>query len=179
MLDTIGTIAGFAAIMISLVGFGGALPLSARGRIALAAGVGVWAGLATAAANSGALTFTPEQPVPLVGFFFALPLIATAALWFGSKAFRDALLAIPTSLLVGLNSMRMLGALFFCLAAVGRLSGPFPYSAGLGDVITGIVAVRLALALARGSAGRRVWRVLYVLGISSERSTFSPLSALA
>src|SRR5207253_1873334 len=35
------------------------------------------------------------------------------------------------------------------LAATGRLSGPFPYSAGLGDIITGAVAIPLALGLAR------------------------------
>jgi hypothetical protein len=169
MLDTIGTITGSTAIMINLVGFGGALPLSTRGRMALAAGVGGWVGLATAAASSGALAFTPEQPVPLVGLFFALPPITVAALWFTSKAFREALLAIPTSLLVGLNSMRMLGALFLGLTAVGRLSGPFPYSAGIGDIITGAMAVPLALALTRGSTGLesrvRSWNIFGALDL--------------
>jgi hypothetical protein len=39
--------------------------------------------------------------------------------------------------------------LFLLLAAVGRLSGPFPYSAGLGDIITGVFAIPLALSVAR------------------------------
>jgi len=152
MLDAIGSIAGSMAIMINLVAFGGALPLAARGRIALAAGVGAWVGLASAAASAGALAFAPEQPIPVIGLFFALPLIAAAVFWAASERFRAALLQIPTSLLVGLNTMRLLGALFLVLAAVDRLSGPFPYSAGLGDMITGAIAAPLSLAIARGSA---------------------------
>src|ERR1700732_1769509 len=43
----------------------------------------------------------------------------------------------------------MLGVLFLLLAATGRLSGPFPYSAGWGDIITGAFAIPLALSVAR------------------------------
>jgi hypothetical protein len=35
--------------------------------------------------------------------------------------------------------------LFLLLAVDGRLSGPFPFSAGIGDIITGVLAVALAL----------------------------------
>jgi hypothetical protein len=61
-------------------------------------------------------------------------------------------LNIPTHVRIGLNGFRILGALFLLLAAAGRLSGPFPFSAGLGDVITGAVAIPLALSIARGGA---------------------------
>jgi hypothetical protein len=86
----------------------------------------------------------------VVGLLFAAPLLAAAALWLGSQRFRAGLMAIPTELLIGLNALRLLGVLFLALAAVGRLSGPFPYSAGLGDIITGLIAIPLALRLARG-----------------------------
>jgi hypothetical protein len=169
MLDTIGNVAGSTAIMVNLVAFGGALPLSARGRIALAAGVGAWVGLATAAASSGALAFSPQQPMPLIGVFVAAPLVGVGIFALASRKFRAALLEVPTSLLVGLNSLRVLGAMFLALAAVGRLSGPFPYSAGLGDVITGLVAAPLALALARETAGlehlTRDWNIFGVLDL--------------
>ena len=46
----------------------------------------------------------------------------------------------------------MLGVLFLALAAVGRLSGPFPYFAGIGDIVTGLFAIPLALRVARGEA---------------------------
>jgi hypothetical protein len=175
MLDTlgtvnaIGTVTGPVVIMANLTAMAGALPLSPRGKILLAAGVGAWTGLATVAAESGALAVSPGQPLPVVGIFFATPLIATASLWFASPSFRQALLGIPASVLVGLNSMRVLGALFLGLAAVGKLSGPFPYFAGIGDVITGIGAVGLAFALTGGLAGYertvRFWNIFGALDL--------------
>jgi hypothetical protein len=42
--------------------------------------------------------------------------------------------------------------LFLALQAVGRLAGPFPWAAGLGDILTGVLAIPLALRLARGDA---------------------------
>jgi hypothetical protein len=38
---------------------------------------------------------------------------------------------------------------FLLLAAESRLSGPFPLSAGWGDVIVGLTAIPLAIAIAR------------------------------
>ena len=169
MLDIIDWVVDSTAIMISFAAVSAALPLSGRGRIALAGGVGAWVGVATFAGAEGGLAFAPEQPIPLVAVFFALPLATATILWFSSQRFRNALLAIPTSLLIGVNSMRVLGALFLGLAAVGRLSGPFPYSAGLGDVITGVIAARLALALARGRRGLepsiRAWNIFGALDL--------------
>ena len=54
--------------------------------------------------------------------------------------------------MIGLNAMRVFGAFFLLLAAADRLSGPFPYFAGWGDVITGLAAIGLAMQVARGSA---------------------------
>ena len=151
MLDLIGAIAGLAAVAINLVAIASVLPLSLAQRIALAAGVGAWVGLSTGLAAAGQFSSLTGPPVPLVGVLFAAPLIAFAAAWAGSAGLRRMLLAIPMPLLIGLNSIRMLGALFLILAAVGRLSGPFPVSAGWGDVITGALALPVALIAARGS----------------------------
>jgi hypothetical protein len=63
----------------------------------------------------------------LVGVMAAAPIIAAAVCWVFIPGFRNALLAIPTSLLIGLNALRVIGVLFLMLAAVDRLSGPFPY----------------------------------------------------
>ena len=43
--------------------------------------------------------------------------------------------------------------IFLVLEAAGRLSGPFPYSAGRGDVITGALALPAIWLAARPSAG--------------------------
>ena len=50
---------------------------------------------------------------------------------------------MPLQLLVGLNIGRVFAVLFLLLAAEGRLSGPFPYSAAWGDIITGAFALPL------------------------------------
>ena len=55
------------------------------------------------------------------------------------------------------------------LAAAGRLGGPFPQSAGWGDIITGIFAIPLASAAAGGSPNRRrligAWNVFGMLDL--------------
>lgn len=152
MLDAFGHIAGMTAIVVNLVAIVAAVPMTPRQRLVAAGGAGAWIGLATAIAASGALAFSAGPPVPLIAVLFATPLVVAAALWLSSPAFRAALLAIPTELLIGLNAMRVIGVLFLALAAVGRMSGPFPYSAGLGDIITGLVAIPLARRVARGES---------------------------
>ena len=154
MLDMIGSITGMTAIAVNIVAITTVLNLSLRRRLVVAGGFGAWVGLTSGLAAAGALTFSPEQPAPLIGLLAGAPLIAAAVCWFFAPGFRQALLALPTPLLIGLNSLRVLGFLFLMLAAVGRLSGPFPYSAGLGDVITGILAIPVARAAARGDFER-------------------------
>jgi hypothetical protein len=152
MLDLIGSIAGLMAVAVDIVALAVILPLSLGQRLILGGALGAWTGLASGLGAAGLLAFAPEQPVPLVGVLAAAPLLAVGALALAYPGVRRALLGIPTSLLIGLNSLRIVGALFLMLAAAGRLSGPFPYSAGLGDIITGALAIPLALAVARGGA---------------------------
>ena len=149
MLDLIGAIAGMVAVAINLVAFTGVLPGSLARRLSLAAIGGAWVGLASGLGAAGKLAFSPQQPVPLVGVLFALPLLVAGVLAVRSSRVRSAFMAIPMPLLIALNGLRVLGVLFLLLAAAGRLSGPFPFSAGLGDIITGAFAIPLALSVAR------------------------------
>jgi hypothetical protein len=149
MLDLIGSIAGLVAIIVNTVAIATILPLGLKGRAALAATVGAWVGLASGLAGLGLLAFALNQPVPLLGVLFATPLVALAVAWQASPKLRMALLAIPTPLLIRLNGFRVLGVLFLALAAVGRLGGPFPFSAGIGDIITGALALPVAMLVAR------------------------------
>ena len=149
MLDLIGAIAGMTAVAINLVAFTGVLPGSLARRLILAAIGGAWVGLASGLGAAGKLAFSPQQPVPLVGVLFAVPLLTVGALALRYAKVRSTLLAIPMPLLISLNALRVLGVLFLLLAAAGRLSGPFPYSAGWGDIITGAFAIPLALRVAR------------------------------
>ena len=54
--------------------------------------------------------------------------------------------------MVALNIVRVFAVLFLMLAAERRLSGPFPYSAAWGDIITGVVAVPVLWLLKDGAA---------------------------
>jgi hypothetical protein len=124
---------------------------SRTAKVALAAVIGVWVGLAAAAAEAGWLLIS--KPVPVVGLFVATPLLAAALATAWPHA-REAMLSIPMPVMVALNIVRIFAVLFLALAAEGRLTGPFPYSAGWGDIITGVVAVPV-LWLLKDDAGAR------------------------
>ena len=59
---------------------------------------------------------------------------------------------MPTAVMVALNIVRVFAVMFLMLAAAGRLTGPFPYSAAWGDIITGVVAVPVLWLLKGGGA---------------------------
>jgi hypothetical protein len=68
-----------------------------------------------------------------------------------------ALLSVPLPALVGLNVGRLGGVFFLLLYADGRLSAPFAPAAGVGDMVTGALAIPLAAMLAFGFEMRRTW----------------------
>ena len=137
MLDFIGTVLITTVMVVAINAVVSSLPVSRGRRIAAASAVGVWIGLAAASATAGLFATS----FPYIGFFVVVPLLAVAALAANSPVWRAALLGLPAPLLIGLNMSRVIGGLFLLLAASGRLSGPFPISAGWGDVITGVLAV--------------------------------------
>ena len=169
MLDLIGAIVGMMAVTVNLVALTTTLPGSLARRLSLAAIAGGWVGLASGLGAAGKLAFSPDHPLPLVGVLFATPLLIVAALALKSPRIRATLLAIPMPLLIGLNALRVLGVLFLLLAAAGRLSGPFPFSAGLGDIITGALAIPLALSVARSEKlpvrGVVLWNIFGTLDL--------------
>jgi hypothetical protein len=141
MLDFFGAVAIVATIALVLGAFVSALPMRLAPRIRLLLAVGLWIGLAAALGAAGELADAGRRPVPLVGVFFATPLVVAALIAWRSPTARAALLAAPMPLLVGLNIPRLVGGCFLLLAAAGRLGGPFPYSAAWGDLIAALVAI--------------------------------------
>jgi hypothetical protein len=154
---TIGATAGtiFAAVF-------GSLPIRSAVRLALGAGAGVWIALALAITVSGAV----KDSRLVLPAFFMLPLIA-AALAATSSAARSAMMAIPMSSIIALNAMRVLGVLMLVAAVTGVMSGPFPYAAGIGDVLTGLFALGVARVAARKPNDVRVleWSVFGALDL--------------
>lgn len=154
-MSHLGTLLGFiswivsvAAIAVDLVALTQALSGSFPRRLAIAAAGGGWVGLAMALGASGRLAVSPNFRAPLIGIPFAAPLLTVGVLALTSSRVRATLLRIPLQLLIGLNAMRILGVLFLLDFVAGSLSGPFPFFAGLGDIITGALAIPLALRIA-------------------------------
>ena len=149
MLDFLGTVVTAALMVLVVNALTTFMDASRASRITLAAVIGVWIGLAAAAAGAGWLTIS--RPVPVVGLFVAVPLLAAAiaTTW---PAARKAMLSMPTAVMVALNIVRVFAVMFLMLAAAGRLTGPFPYSAAWGDIITGVVAVPVLWLLKGGGA---------------------------
>lgn len=151
MLDLLGTVATVALIVFLVSTLLVFMEASRTAKTWAAALLGLWIGLATAGSAAGWAAM--PRPFPIMGVFLAVPLTAAllATAW---PAARGALLSLPLRLLVGLNVGRVFAVLFLMLGADGRLSGPFPHSAGWGDIITGAVALPL-LGLAREPARHR------------------------
>ena len=149
MLDFVGMVIT-AALMVLVVNvlviF---IDASRAAKVTLAIVGGVWIGLAAATAGAGWLTIS--RPLPIVGVFVAAPLLV-AALATAWPAVRKAMQSIPMTAMVALNVVRVFAVLFLVLAAEGRLSGPFPYSAAWGDIITGVVALPVLWLLRDGRA---------------------------
>ena len=124
MIDFIGTMVLVAVIAFNISVFSNTIPVRAATRRVVAAGAGIWTGLAAAAAAAGYFADT-AAPFPLIGVFVAFPLVAVGIAAILSARARAALLAIPMQTLVGLNIARILGGFFLLLALVDRLGGPF------------------------------------------------------
>ncbi len=158
MLDFLGTIVTAALMVVVVNAVITCLEIGRSAKLALAGIAGLWIGLAAAASGSGWMTVA--QPFPVIGIFVVTPLVA-AAIATAWPAARAALLGLSTRLMIELNIGRVLGVLFLLLAAQGRLAGPFPFFAGLGDVITGVFAVLLLFAAvdAQHSAAITAWNL--------------------
>ena len=172
MLNFVGALALGATIAMVLVGVASTALTSLRSRLGLAAIAGAWVAVVAGITGAGALN------MPSFGALFAAPILVIALLCIAVPAARSAILAIPAPLIIALNTERVLGVLFLALLSVGRLGGPFPWFAGIGDIVTGIVALSIARIAARGSLlDRRVlaWNafgaldliVAVVLGVTS------------
>src|SRR5215467_4079202 len=149
MLDFIGLIITTALMVVvvnTLIIF---IDASRAAKVTLAVVIGLWIGLAAAVAEAGWLPIS--RPIPVVGLFVAIPLLAAGFATAWPRA-REALLSIPMPVMVALNVVRIFAVLFLVLAAEGRLTGPFPYSAAWGDIITGVVAVPVLWLLKDGVA---------------------------
>jgi len=113
---------------------------------------GGWLALVICLAAAGVFSL-PGAGTPAIGVAVTLPLIAVLAARRRWGTLRGLAEGTPLPVLVGLNAGRVLGVQFVLLYAMGRLPPAFALSAGLGDILVGVLAVPLALAIRRGATG--------------------------
>jgi hypothetical protein len=169
MLDLIGTTFLTAAMAASFYATLATMPLSPVQKLTTVTMAGLWIGLVIALAAIGLYAAT-AAPMPVVGVVAGLPLVGVAFAALFSARMREALLAVPVTLLVGLHILRVVdGGFILLLEQQGRLSGPFPESAGRGDILVGLIAIPLTIAIARGLSGSRAallaWNILGTLDL--------------
>lgn len=122
----------------------------------------LWAAAAWSAAINGVFR-TGVSALPVLPLAIFLPVIIGAPLVLLSKRLGQVLDAMPVTWLVALQLSRVVGSIFLAAGLRGALPSAFALPAGIGDVLTGLLAVPAALAVATGTArGRKaaiVWNI--------------------
>jgi hypothetical protein len=111
----------------------------------------LWNALVWWLAVRGAFAAVPfaKLPNPLLPIAIFLPIIIGLVVLTRSASVASVLDAIPPSWLIGLQVYRVLGGTFLVYWALGSLTGLFALPAGIGDVITGMLALPAARAWRR------------------------------
>src|SRR5947208_729966 len=114
----------------------------------------LWAAVSWTAAINGGFR-TDASRLPLLPLAILLPVVVCAPLLLLSKRVGQLLDAMPTTWLVALQLYRVLGSQWLAYWLRGLLPGLWALPAGTGDVLTGLLAVPAAIALATGTADGR------------------------
>ena len=149
-----------AAIALGLIWIGAArMEAPARLRYATAGvlSIALLAWLAVARYLGAANTYaaTGEASLPTIMFGLLIPLVVATIGLRLSENMASLVSAIPLPLVVAAQIYRVLGGIFLVLWADGRLPWQFALPAGIGDVVTGCLAVVVAVLLARHAVGAR------------------------
>jgi hypothetical protein len=91
--------------------------------------------------------FADRMPTIQYGIF--VPVLVGIGFMWRSKLVARVIDAIPQPWLVGVQIVRVVGAIFLVLYAAGHIPGFFAWPAGIGDILVGILAPVIALAYAR------------------------------
>ncbi len=107
------------------------------------------------------------SPLPLIPLAVFLPVIIGVPTLLRSKRIGQVLDSMPVTWLVALQVYRVLGSGFLIGWAQGSAPAVFALPAGIGDVMTGLVAVPVAISLAAGTIESRkaaiAWNIFGLL----------------
>lgn len=120
--------------------------------LAIAVPLTVWHGTAWAIVADG-LLLPGATSIPLLPLMIVVPTAVVIALLWRSDRIGTLLDAMPATWLIGLQAYRVIGGVFLVDWLAGTTPGAFAVPAGTGDVITGLMALPTAIALAGGRPG--------------------------
>ena len=126
----------------------------------------LWFAVAWSAAINGVFR-ADASSLPMLPIAIFLPVIIGAPLMLLSQRVGWILDAMPPSWLVALQVYRVFGSWALAAWLRGTLPGAFAVPAGSGDVLTGVLAVPAAMAVATGTAqGRRAATAWNIFGLA-------------
>ena len=120
--------------------------------LAIAVSLTVWHGAAWAIVANG-LLLPGATSIPLLPLMIVVPTAVVITLLWRSERVGTLLDAMPANWLIGLQAYRVIGGVFLVNWLAGATPGVFAVPAGTGDVITGLMALPAAMALASGRPG--------------------------
>lgn len=132
----------------------------------------LWLAIVWSAAING--FFKTVGGVPRLPLALFVPVIIGVPILLRSRRMGQVLDAMPASWLIALQLFRVLGSAFLIGWIYGAVPGIFALPAGIGDLLTGLFAVPVAIGLASGTkgAGRAAvaWNIFgladFVIGVS-------------
>ena len=125
----------------------------------------LWMAVAWSGAINGVFRTSTRVPALPVAIF--LPVIIGAPLLLLSKRVGEVLDAMPASWLVALQLYRLFGSWALVAGLRGALPGLLAWPAGTGDMLTGLFALPVAIAVATGTAqGRRAAIIWNIFGLA-------------
>jgi hypothetical protein len=86
---------------------------------------------------------------PTIQYGIFVPVIVGVILMARSTLVARVIDATPQHWLIGIQVVRLIGAIFLVLYATGHIPGFFAWPAGIGDVLVGVLAPVVAIAYAR------------------------------
>jgi hypothetical protein len=136
-------------------------------RLALGAGLAqaAWLAITAGVAATGIYAADADETVPWIGVGLAVPLVL------GAVALRRPLVRAALThprtpaLLAAVQTFRIVGGVFLVLLAGGQLPAGFALPAGIGDVLVGLAAPAVAVALWRRPQRRALGLAFNAFGL--------------
>jgi hypothetical protein len=119
---------------------------------AIAIPLALWLGATWAIAAMG-LLLPGVIRIPLLPLLIVVPTAIAIAVLGYSVHIGKLLDVTPVAWLIGIQAYRVVGAMFFLGLMAGSMPGVFAWPAGVGDVITGLLALPVAAAISGGRSG--------------------------